>query len=164
MGLFVHELIHFILSFTVGYLVFKRYKKLLPAVISAIIGGVLVDFDHLFDYFIAFGIKFNLVYFTSGYSFLKTDKIYIPLHAWEWVTILLILIQFFRSKKIKSALLAFSLALFFHLVVDIYVNHLTIPGYSIIYRIKNNFELQKLVTEEHYKNHVQEKEKTRYTY
>ncbi len=157
MDLFLHESIHVILSLTVAYIVWKLYKKPLPAIIGAVSGGLLIDFDHLFDYFLAFGTKLNVSYFLHGYAFLKSDKIYVPLHAWEWVILLVIIVTISKSKILKSILLSCALALFLHLLVDVKVNHVTFLGYSIIYRTENKFELQRLVTADHYKNHVQQK-------
>lgn len=166
MHLLIHELSHLIISLSIGYVVWKLYKKPSVSFFAALIGGLFVDLDHLFDYFIAFGAKFSLTYFLKGYQFMKNEKIYIPLHAWEWVVLFLIVaylinkytkIKTGAKKMLLSILLSFSLALFSHLMIDVWVNHVTFLGYSIIYRVKNNFDLRNLVTAEHYKNHLMEK-------
>lgn len=157
MDFFTHELTHFFLSLCVAFIVWKKYKKPLPAIFAALIGGILIDLDHLFDYFLAFGPHINLSYISNGFTFLKSGKIYLLLHAWEWVVLFLITVSLSKSKVVKSVLLSFALALFLHLLVDIKVNHVTVSGYSIIYRLENNFDLKKLVTAEHYKTHLQQK-------
>lgn len=166
MGLIIHESAHIIISSIIGFFLWKKWEKFCPAFSGAIIGGFLLDLDHLFDYFLAFAFKFNLSYFLKGYQFMKNDKIYVPLHAWEWFILLLIIVYVInKNAKIKSTnkylllsiLFSFSLALFSHLIIDVNLNHVTIPGYSIIYRIKNNFELKKLVSPDHYKNHIKKK-------
>lgn len=166
MYLFIHELTHLILTLGVGYFVYRIYKKPFASFFAALTGGLFIDLDHLFDYFLAFGSRFNLIYFIKGYQFMKNEKIYITLHSWEWV-VLLLFIGYFINKSVKinasfkkiilSIILSFSLSLFSHLIVDVWVNHVTIPGYSIIYRVRYNFELKKLVTAQHYKNHMGKK-------
>lgn len=131
---------------------------------AAFIGGVLVDLDHLVDYVIAFGTSFDLNFFLKGYQFLKNDKIFVPLHAWEWIPLLLLLYILLKrqhlehrvklTKYIVTFLLAFTLGLSSHLFIDTFSNKLILHGYSIIYRALNNFEVEKLVTEEHYRIHL----------
>lgn len=118
-------------------------------------GGVLIDLDHFIDYFLAFGFTFNLNYFIHGYQFLKSDKIYILFHGWEYVILLLTVSWLIKSNiKIKAAVLALALGMFFHLGIDAVTNEgAQFRTYSIIYRAKNNFDLQPLVTPEHYQDH-----------
>lgn len=149
MALFLHELVHVLLGLLIGYLVWKRGKKLFISFFAAFLGSVLVDLDHLFDYFVAFGLNFNLEYFLNGYAFLVNDKLFVPLHAWELVLLLLIIFKILEKKPKKtlilkyalSFLLAFSLALYSHLIVDTISNNLVLQGYSLIYRAWNNFEI-----------------------
>ena len=65
MNLFFHELTHIILSLLAGFLVWIFFDKNISIFLVAFLGGVAVDIDHLFDYFLAFGTKFNLTYFTQ---------------------------------------------------------------------------------------------------
>ena len=81
----------------VGFLIWKYLFKNINVFLIAFLGGVLIDLDHLFDYFLAFGAKFNLTYFAKGYQFLKSDKIYIPFHSWEIVIICFLLFLFFLN-------------------------------------------------------------------
>lgn len=131
-----------------------------------------MDADHLFDYVLAFGLRFRLDYFLKGYQFLKSDKIYLPLHSWELVIILLTialllnfinLMNFMNLKNLmnfknfitlQTLIFAFSLSLFFHLVVDMKVDYVSLRGYSLIYRTTHAFDLKYFVTEEHYRRHV----------
>ncbi len=155
MDLLFNELIHLLLSLLVGFIVWKIWGKPLASFLAALTAGFLVDTDHLIDYFLAFGLNFRLDYFLSGYHFLKSDKMYIIFHGWEYVIILLALVSIFRSKFLKSVFLALSLSLFFHLAFDSFSNEgLTPKSYSIIYRVENNFDLEKLVSKEHYQYHL----------
>jgi len=150
MGLLLHELIHLTSSLLAAFFVCRLFNKckLYIAIISSIIAGFLIDFDHLVDYFFAFGIHFNLNYFLKGYQFLKSDRMYIPFHSWELVILLLILFLVLSNFKnrvvLKTILLSFCVALFFHLIADVWVNKIPTTSYFLIYRIKNNFDLKLL--------------------
>jgi len=160
MNLLFHELIHIVLSMLVGFLIWKYLFKNINVFLIAFLGGVLIDLDHLFDYFLAFGAKFNLTYFAKGYQFLKSDKIYIPLHSWEIVIICFLLFLFFAKLKklitLRILLLAFSLSLFSHLIFDTISNELPMSSYSFIKRANANFELKQLVFPDHYQKHLEE--------
>ncbi len=165
MNFFVHETIHIALSLLAGFLAYKIFfvqnqnkNRLFLLLLIGFIAGVLVDLDHLFDYFIAFGPHFNLEYFIKGYQFLKLDKIYTPLHGFEYVVFFLIAILISKKKVIKSTFLAIALALFLHLVVDIFVNNLPPKTYSLIYRASKNFNLKDLVYPDHYQQDLIRKE------
>lgn len=159
MDLFLHLALHVLTSLIAGYIVWKIWGKLSPSFLTAFIGGVLIDLDHLMDYFIAFGWSFNIEYFAKGYQFLKSDKIFILLHGWEYVIIVVILVVVFRKNiKIKTILLALGISIFFHLGADLFLNEgAQFKTYSAVYRMKNNFDLKPLVTEEHYIDHQKRK-------
>ena len=108
MPLFFHELSHLVLSLLVGFVIWKKWHKHIGVFITALLGGVFIDLDHLIDYILAFGTKFNLIFFLKGYQFLKTDKIYVPLHSWELVIILLLTSIFLLSNlKTRKGNLSF---------------------------------------------------------
>jgi hypothetical protein len=123
------------------------------SIISALAGGVIVDFDHFIDYFLAFGFNFKFSYFTHGFQFLKTDKMYTLFHGWEYVIILLILNLILKNKTAKTIMAGLTLGLFLHLVTDVNLNKIPMRTYSVIYRVQNNFSLEKFVTTEHWGRH-----------
>ena len=165
MTLYLHELTHITLSLLVAFIIWKKLHKHLGVFIASLLGGVLIDLDHLIDYFLAFGTKFNLTYFLKGYQFLKPDKIYTPLHSWELVIILFlslpaVAILFKQAKEgliFRVLLLALSISLFLHLSVDVLTNNMLPQSYFLTYRIQNNFDLKKLVTPSHYQKHLLQK-------
>lgn len=165
MGFIIHELIHIVAGLLIGYFVWKRWQRLFVSFFSALLGSVLVDIDHFIDYFLAFGLNFNLNYFLKGYAFLKSDKVYVPFHAWEWVILCLIIYKIIEKKSKKtlmlkyalSLLLAFSLGLSSHLIIDTLANQVILPGYSLIYRGLNNFDVYQIVKKDHYQKHLIEK-------
>ena len=170
MNLYLHEFTHLTLSFLVGLTIWKISGNVyvLPA---ALMGGFFIDLDHLLDYFLAFGAKFNLSYFLKGYQFLKTDKIYVLFHSWELVIFLFLTLPAVscivalakmealakEGQMLQPLLLSFSLSLFLHLSVDVFTNNMKAQSYFLFYRINNNFELKTMVTKEHYKKHLKQK-------
>lgn len=161
MDLFWHLSFHVITAFLAGYIIWRIWRRPVPSFIAGFFGGVLIDLDHLIDYFFAFGLRYNLESFLRGYQFLKSDKIYVLFHGWEYAVVLVILGMLIRSNLwLKSAILALSLGAFFHLVVDVNINHgMTFKGYSVFYRAFNDFDTQNIVTPEHYEQHQTEKQR-----
>lgn len=161
MSLYLHEFTHITLSLFVGFIIWKKLNKPISIFAATLLGGVFIDLDHLIDYFLAFGTKFNLFYFLKGYQFLKTEKIYIPLHSWELVIIFFLIILFFMNFKrfitLRTLLLAFSISLFLHLSIDVFTNNMLPQSYFLTYRMQNNFNLKNLVTPSHYQKHLQQK-------
>ncbi len=175
MNLFTHELTHIFLSLFSGFIIWKlisnKQKFLLVSLISGIIGGFLIDLDHFVDYFLAFPYTLNINYFLKGYQFLKSDKIYVPLHSYELILFLLITSialwnMSLRAKRSNpkqnlffTSIIVFilSLSMFSHIALDIVDNELPIPTYSLIYRINKNFEIKNLVYPDHYRYHLEQK-------
>jgi membrane-bound metal-dependent hydrolase YbcI (DUF457 family) len=163
MPLPLHLSIHIFLSLLAGFLVWRIWRKPWASFISALIAGVAVDFDHFIDYFLAFGLNFKPHYFLNGYQFLKSDKIYIIFHAWEYVIIFIVLAIIFRNKLAKAILFSLALGLFFHLSADSILNEGMKPqAYFLVYRTENNFDTGKLVTADHWQKQKQQKEITKF--
>ena len=157
-----HLSIHIMFSLLSGLLVFRLWKKPVISFAAAIVSGVLVDLDHFIDYFLAFGTNFRLDYFMHGYQFLKSDKVYILFHTWEYVIILLAISFILKNKWGRSLVLGLALGLFFHLWADVFINNVPVSIYSIIKRSKNNFEIQKLAYPGHWEEHKRQKEITKF--
>lgn len=159
MSLFFHLSTHILTGVVAGYIVWRVWGNPFSSFSMAFIGGVLIDLDHFIDYFLAFGWQFRLEYFIKGYQFLASDKIYILFHGWEYVVLLAAIAWFIKFNiKLKAIVLALALGMFFHLSIDAFTNEgAQIKTYSIIYRAKNNFDVQQLVTPEHYQDHQMRK-------
>lgn len=157
MSLPVHLSIHVFFALLAGFIVWLIWKKPLVSFIAGILGGVLVDLDHFIDYFLAFGFSFDLRYFNSGMQFLKSDRILILFHAWEYVLVLAIIALLFKNRIARSFFLALSIGLLFHLTADVLIDHMPIKSYSITYRLEKHFQLEPLVTPENYAEHIKQR-------
>jgi len=157
MDLLLHEIVHLVISLLAGALVWKKYKLALPAFTAALLGGFLIDADHLFDYFLVFGLNFELVKFFSNVQFGISNKVYVPFHGWEYVLLLSLLYlnlevkfkkkKLYLAKFLLSFILALNLGMYSHLIIDTLTNSVVLPGYSIIYRAVNNFAADKITDE-----------------
>lgn len=155
--MFVNELTHLVGSLLAGLIAWRFFglaKLVFPA---ALLAGFFVDVDHWLDYWLAFGWDFDLVKFFQGAQFLASDRLFVFLHGWEHLVILVVIFFLWR-KKIKEAgraiLLAMILAYGAHLTADSLMNDgLSFQSYSLIFRAKNDFQIEQLVTEEHWEKH-----------
>ena len=99
MPLYIHLSIHFILAVLVGYYFGWRFKQVWLGIIIGIMGGFLIDFDHVLEYFLYYGWHFNMQYFIESRQFLLTDKIRIYFHAWEYFPLLYFLVGYLDGGK-----------------------------------------------------------------
>ena len=151
MSLYIHLSIHFLLAVLVGYLCGRIFKQVRLGIIVGILGGFLIDLDHVLEYFLFFGPTFNFQYFIESRQFLLSEKIRLYFHAWEYVPILLLLAWFFRSQqKLKLIFITLAFSGMIHLVSDIFINNYYFRYYSITYRYQRDFSASKLLSPEQY--------------
>lgn len=140
--LLLHELGHIILYFLVVLILKGILKKDYgwKLLIYGLGITLLIDLDHLFDYLLSYGLVINLPLMLSGEYFRTSGKIYIPLHSWELVVVLLVGYLFAKIKiknnyKVKQLPIVSSLAISVHLVFDILYYGFNPLVYFAIYRI-----------------------------
>lgn len=151
MPLPIHLLIHFLLAIFVGYLVGRHFKKIGLGILIGFLGGFLIDLDHVLEYFLVYGLHFNLVYFLQGREFLISNQIHLWFHAWEYVPILLFFACLLKKNKIiLTILVTLALAISVHLLSDSIINKFPPKFYSLIYRAEANFSALKLISPEDY--------------
>ena len=96
-----------------------------PAAGATALGvGVLIDVDHLFDYYL-------------WYVRRKRGKVYLILHAWEYSILGLLVVGFAYYHPL---LLAAALAHLGHVTTDHFHNNLTRWSYSMTYRVLIGFD------------------------
>lgn len=100
-----------------------------PAAAGVALGvGVLIDVDHLYDYY-------------RWYVRRKKGKIFLLLHAWEYSLAGLLLVGLVYYHPL---LLAAVLAHLGHIATDHFHNHLSPWGYSITYRTLVRFDAARI--------------------
>jgi len=148
MPLSLHLLIHFSLALLSGYILGRHFKLIKLGLLAGLLGGFLIDLDHVLEYFFVFGFNFNLGRFLSGWQFLKSDTIYLIFHAWELVVILFLISYIFKIKhQIKVFILILASAMAVHLFSDVLINHYPVKFYSFLYRYQEDFSAPQLLSQ-----------------
>ena len=137
MSLLLSELGHLLITLLIGLMLYRKFKTFIvfPAVFLT---GFLLDVDHLVDYFLFYGLHFNLGRFLLERHFIDAGTVIVPLHGWEYIPLLVIL-------GVKTHHKAFFYALAFgllgHITWDLTHNQAHFLSYSILYRTLNHFSL-----------------------
>lgn len=145
MEIYVDVGAHIIFSLLAGVIAWKlidpsNKKSLITSLIFTFISGVLIDLDHVIDYFLAYGLHFDYDLFTRLEMFQKTGKIYVFFHAYEYVILLSLAVCLVKDKTKKLVLTALALGMLFHLGVDILLG-VPFNLYFLTFRILNHFNL-----------------------
>ncbi len=154
----IHLFIHFSLAMLTGYLAGKYFNKLGWCILAGFCAGFLVDLDHVLEYFLVYGLNFNLVYFLQGRQFIISDKIHLWFHAWEYVLIFILLA--YLLKKINIAKIIFvtlALALSVHLLSDSFINRYSPLFYTLSYRVGADFSSRTLMRPDDYQKNQETK-------
>ena len=103
--------------------------------------GYLLDIDHLLDFFIFYIKKKKISYrlILSGSYFRSNQKVYVIFHSFEFCLTLM----FYALISNNYALIFVFFSYFSHLLQDQLTNKPKIFGYFLIYRIFNNFDLNR---------------------
>ncbi|MFH1442070.1 MAG: hypothetical protein ABIH18_08550 [Candidatus Omnitrophota bacterium] len=138
--LFLDILVHsYLTSFLALWIYLKSGSLFYSAVF--IFGGIFIDLDHLIDYFIAYGSKFSIKDFFGSGS-LKSGKVYLFLHSWE---IIFIILLFYLVTSSYAVLLLF-LSMSMHLIID-NLQRENLRIYFLTYRIINKFDVRLILPE-----------------
>lgn len=132
---------HFFVTLSLTALVYITTANFQYA-LAVIAGGIFIDLDHLVDYFICFGASFDLKKFFQGAA-VESGKVYLFLHSWELILILLCLSLVLNS----GLLLALFLGMSAHLLIDNFQRK-NLLAYIFIYRAWNKFKIN-IVMPEH---------------
>ena len=123
---------HFIISAIISIILFA-FTKNITASLICFSAGFLIDVDHILDYIIIYK-KFNLKKFFR-YNWHK-DKIYVFLHSWEILIIVLLIFKF------NIYTIAFAIGFAQHLIIDLisYPIRNKPMAYFLVYRILKRFK------------------------
>jgi hypothetical protein len=110
----------------------------------SLFSGVLIDIDHIFDYYFQKGVTLRLDKIYACYEQLECEYVVILFHS---VELLLLLWVFIAMLKLDLLWVAFAIGLTQHVISDIISNHKFIYSYSYLlsYRITRGFKTKKLL-------------------
>jgi len=155
----LHIFIHFIFAVLIGYLVGSHYQRLRLGIVAGIIGGFLIDLDHVLEYFLVYGPHFNIVYLFEGRQFLSSNQIHLWFHGWEYIPVILMAAWLLRRKKAVSIFLsAMILGASLHLITDCLINQYPLRNYSLSYRYSQNFSASKILSAAQYQKYIQDRQ------
>ncbi|EKD95808.1 MAG: hypothetical protein ACD_24C00322G0002 [uncultured bacterium] len=147
MYLIIHEIGHFLfyisVIFSILLLFRKTGKKLFTPkyLFIGLVSTLLIDLDHLIDYFLYYGFSFNLHDFALGTQFAYSGKVYVFFHSWELLLLLLTVGFYLIKKKNKYILFVITLGMLSHVLYDTAYYSFSVVDYSLIYRILRNFDI-----------------------
>ena len=129
---------HIIATVIISSFVYYVFNSL-PAFISSLVGGLLIDIDHLIDYYLDQGINF------------KVRNFFIWCHSDHWTRLTLFLHSFELVFILWGSIIVFNLGVVWvgfaigfsqHLVFDMIFNGKKIKVYSyfFLYRFANGFK------------------------
>jgi len=133
-----HLVGHLIIASIISFFVYRKTKNI-RLVFLCIFCSFAIDTDHLFDFWMAYGFSLDMIEFFKFNFFNINQAVYIPLHSWELIGLIIILGRF--VKKYRWLLLTIGLAMFFHVLWDAASYRIILINYSLIYRLLNNFSL-----------------------
>lgn len=105
--------------------------------ITSLIAGVLIDLDHLIDYFLNEGLKLDVKDFFKFYREERYRRLTIIFHGWEWLILLFLLSWFSRWNPILTGLF---IGFTQHLLLDKFYNISRFSSYSFFWRWSVGFK------------------------
>ena len=107
---------------------------------SSLISGVLIDIDHILDYFMAYGINIRIKQFFEVCHNLKIPRVRLIFHSWELLFLLSICAFVMRwNPWIIGTIVGFTQ----HIVLDQIFNKPHKLTYFFFWRLKKDFSLQR---------------------
>lgn len=107
----------------------------------SIVGGTLIDLDHLYDYarypYRPESRGFDLRHFFEVLNSARLEKVYVVLHSWELVAMVLVAGWFLPVAGVALVPLGFGMAI--HVLLDAFTNPTSIICYSVISRFAHRF-------------------------
>ncbi len=138
---------HIAISSALGAFIYMSLGSL-PASASCLLGGVLIDIDHLVDYFVYAGAHFRVHEFVEACHEHRLKRLYLFFHSYELLG-LLILITYLSGWNM--VLLGLSVGTSAHLLCDQIVNGRKYKTrtyfYFLLFRISRGFRTESLVRE-----------------
>ena len=130
-----HVLVSIIFS-TLLFMVFKSWK----IAVSAFLSGVLIDCDHIFDYFWEFRKRLIIKDFFDVYHNEKMLFFMVIFHSWE-LLVLLSIGAF--SMSWNPWIVGVTIGFTQHIILDQIFNKTNRQTYFFIWRLKNGFKMHK---------------------
>ncbi|MCA1808264.1 MAG: hypothetical protein ABR497_03860 [Kiritimatiellia bacterium] len=110
--------------------------KSMTAALACLTAGVLIDLDHIPDYFWNFRRRPDAGHFFHVFKHDVLDRVIVVLHSWELMLLLLLGVWWTGWRPLGLGLLCGALL---HLSLDQLFNRHSPLAYSLIYRLRRGF-------------------------
>lgn len=108
---------------------------------SSLISGVLIDLDHILDYYMQYGINLRIKRFFEVCHNLKIPRLFLIFHSWE-LLVLLSICAFLMSWD--PWMVGTVIGLTQHLILDQIFNKSKRWSYCFLWRMKHGFDIDKI--------------------
>lgn len=133
---------HLTTSLGLGALFWARSRDWRTMVI-ALGFGVLIDLDHLFDYWYAQRRpQIDLAEFMTSRYWRRSGRLFVLFHAFEYLPFVFLAFQALKGRRWAMAA---TVAMSSHVLADHLANDLRPLGYFITYRIKHRFRAAEII-------------------
>ena len=132
---------HVIASGVISIFVWGYFRSLGCAAIS-FAAGVLIDLDHLIDYFASHPFTLRPKDIYDACLNVRLKKLYVLLHSYEVIIILWLAIWLFA---LSNCWKAFAIGLTQHVLLDQITNPVRRAGYFLTYRMLKGFKKELIV-------------------
>jgi hypothetical protein len=107
------------------------------ATVSSFLAGWVIDTDHLLDYAVEHGPRFDPAFFFATFREDRYRKARVVLHGWEWPLVLALVSWAFGTEMVTAGL---AFGWLQHLVFDQITNGARPLGYSLLWRAAHGFD------------------------
>jgi hypothetical protein len=136
---------HITASILVGGAVAVYFRSPASGVVS-FLAGVLIDLDHMLDYFFAKGIKLDVREFYDYCLNTKYKRLSLVMHSYELIVLFWLAIAFFSLGVMwKAAAIGFTQHLALDLIRNFSCGVMDLKGYSFLYRMLHRFDSDKYI-------------------
>lgn len=132
---------HIVASGIISILSITYFKSIGYAAIS-FLAGVLIDCDHIVDYYLNYAFTFDLRKIYKSCQAMEMKKIYLAFHSYELAAFLWLAIYIFSLSKFWQAI---ALGLTQHILLDQVSNPVRAFGYFFAHRAANAFKAAKVL-------------------
>ena len=130
---------HLLLSAAAAGAIYASTRSL-PMSAAFVAAGSLLDLDHLGDYWMEYGRRFEVRHFLDAVGGKKFKRAFLFLHAWEGVLILAMLAWHSDwNPWLAGACLGWGT----HLVLDQFANEPSPWAYSLLWRLWGRFDYKR---------------------
>jgi len=105
--------------------------------LAVLFSGILIDLDHLLDYFIRHGHDFTIRKFFQASYERQYRRAVLILHGWEWIILCCLVVLWIGW---ISWLVGLIIGVSSHLILDQMGNRPNLLGYSLFWRCRNRFD------------------------